>query len=173
MTYKVKITFPSHRVSCEYPARLKFDQNSLEIHHSKRTLSPSSRKSSWRTYTFNAHRGMIISLLARAFRLLAQSDNTEESWMLFFSLFYSPPSNTHSRIVEISRSNFIFFHCYFFSSLAWAALCCCLFVLSYILCLALFASFLIFRKWFLHAKTANSVENYSSISLLFLVLGCV
>lgn len=55
-------------------------------------------------------------------------------------LFYSPlpspplpgPSNTHSRIVEISRSNFIFFHCYFFSSLRFElrsiVVACCLVV---------------------------------------------
>lgn len=109
MTYKVKITFPSHRVSCEYPARLKFDQNSLEIHHSKRTLSPSSRKSSWRTYTFNAHRGMIISLLARAFRLLAQSDNTEESWMLFFFfVLLSPFQHTFSDCGNFKVKFYIF-----------------------------------------------------------------
>lgn len=100
-------------------------------------------------------------------------DTIDEYRECFFSDVVSCPllaSNTHSRIVEISRSNFIFFHCYFFSSLAWAArllLGLLLFARLALCRFCLFASFLIFRKWFLHAKTARW-ELFKHISLLFL-----
>lgn len=92
----------------------------------------------------------------------------------------SSSSNTHSRIVEISRSNFIFFHCYFFSLLASeprfivvALLLCRLHLFCFALARSLLftlpaASFLIFRKWFLHAKTQRRelFKHLASLSCL-------
>ena len=92
------------------------------------------------------------------------------------TIFPSPPSNTHSRIVEISRSNFIFFHCYFFfSSLAWALLAClpAQLLLSCFVVFVLFSAFffvyrfvLDFSKVILTRETARRIIQASRFSVL-------